>query len=80
MYWEQEIETMNREALSKLQGTRLAETLERAKKSVHYGKLFTEMGLNAGDIRSVGDPLVVFNQRDQGDFFHEPGLHILVHL
>jgi len=34
---------------------RLAETLERAKKSVHYGKLFAEMGLNTGEIRSVAD-------------------------
>jgi phenylacetate-coenzyme A ligase PaaK-like adenylate-forming protein len=51
MYWEKEIETMKRDDLSKLQMIRLGETLERAKKSVHYGKRFAEMGLDVGGIR-----------------------------
>ncbi|MCX5838546.1 MAG: phenylacetate--CoA ligase [Deltaproteobacteria bacterium] len=55
MYWEKEIETMDRDDLSTLQGMRLGETLERAKKSVHYGKRFAEMGLNIGEIRTVAD-------------------------
>jgi len=55
MYWEKEIETMDRDDLSKLQMARLGETLERAKKSVHYGKLFREIGLDTGLIRTLAD-------------------------
>jgi len=55
MYWEKEIETMNQNDLSKLQGVRLGETLERAKKSIHYGKRFAEIGLDVGAIKTVAD-------------------------
>ncbi len=55
MYWEKEIETMDRDDLSKLQMARLGETLERVKKSVHYGKLFREIGLDTGLIRTLAD-------------------------
>ncbi len=55
MYWEKEIETMDRDDLSKLQMARLGETLERVKKSVHYGKLFREIGLDTGLIRTLVD-------------------------
>ena len=55
MYWEKEIETMDREQLERLQAVRLRETLERAKKSVHYGKRFAVMGLDIGGIRTVAD-------------------------
>jgi phenylacetate-CoA ligase len=55
MYWEKEIETMNRDDLSKLQGVRLGETLERAKKSIHYEKRFAEIGLDVGAIKTVAD-------------------------
>ena len=55
MYWEKEMETMDRDDLSKLQMARLGETLERAKKSVHYGKLFREIGLDSGLIRTLAD-------------------------
>lgn len=55
MYWEKEIETMDRDNLSKLQMARLGETLERAKKSVHYEKLFREIGLDTGLIRTLAD-------------------------
>jgi phenylacetate-CoA ligase len=55
MYWEKEIETMDRDDLSKRQMARLGETLERAKKSVHYGKLFREIGLDTGLIRTLAD-------------------------
>jgi len=55
MYWEKEIETMDREQLARLQAVRLQETLERAKKSVHYGKRFAEMGLDVGGIRTAAD-------------------------
>jgi phenylacetate-CoA ligase len=55
MYWEKEIETMDRDGLLKLQGMRLVETLERARKSAHYGKRFAEIGLDVGGIRTVDD-------------------------
>ncbi|MHB9098012.1 MAG: phenylacetate--CoA ligase family protein [Syntrophales bacterium] len=55
MYWEKEIETMDRGSLEKLQMARLGETLGRAKKSVYYGKLFAEMGLNTARIGTVAD-------------------------
>jgi len=55
MYWEKEIETMEREPLERMQSVRLRETLQRAKKSVHYGKRFAEMGLDVDGIRTVAD-------------------------
>ena len=55
MYWEKEIETMDRAELSKLQAARLGETLERARKSPHYKRCFEEMGLEIGRIRTVAD-------------------------
>jgi len=55
MYWEKEIETMEREPLERMQAVRLRETLQRAKKSVHYGKRFAEMGLDVDGIRTVAD-------------------------
>ncbi len=55
MYWEKEIETMDREQLERLQAVRLRETLERVKQSVHYGKLFAEIGLDVGGIRTAAD-------------------------
>ncbi len=53
MYWEKEIETMDRANLEKMQAARLGETLARAKKSVHYGKVFKEMGLDTDRIRTA---------------------------
>jgi phenylacetate-CoA ligase len=55
MYWEKDIETMDRLDLEKLQGVRLAETLERAKNSPHYGKCFSEMGIDISKIRTAAD-------------------------
>ena len=55
MYWEKEIETMDREPLERMQAARLRETLQRAKKSVHYGKRFAEMSLDVDGIRTVAD-------------------------
>ena len=55
MYWEKEIETMDRAELSKLQSARLGETLGRARKSPHYKRRFEEMGLDIGRIRTVAD-------------------------
>jgi phenylacetate-CoA ligase len=55
MYWEKTIETMDRGNLEKMQAARLGETLERAKKSIHYGELFAEMGLDTDRIRTLAD-------------------------
>lgn len=55
MYWEKEIETMDRGSLEKLQMARLGETLARVKNSVHYGKRFAELGLDTEKIRTLAD-------------------------
>ncbi len=55
MYWEKEIETMDRGRLEKLQLVRLGETLVRAEKSVHYGERFAELGLDIKEVRTLAD-------------------------
>ncbi|MCE5263220.1 MAG: phenylacetate--CoA ligase [Deltaproteobacteria bacterium] len=55
MYWEKEIETIERTRLKQLQSERLRDTLERAKRSVHYGKRFADIGLDVSRIRTAAD-------------------------
>ncbi|MCK9391875.1 MAG: phenylacetate--CoA ligase [Syntrophales bacterium] len=55
MYWEKDIETMNRESLAALQLERLQKTLGQAAHSFYYDKLFKEIGLKREDIRSLAD-------------------------
>jgi len=55
MYWEKDIETMNRESLAALQLERLQKTLGQAAHSFYYDKLFKEIGLNTEDVRSLAD-------------------------
>jgi phenylacetate-CoA ligase len=55
MYWEKEIETMERAQLGQLQAVRLRETLERAKRSVHYNKRFADAGVDIGRVRMAAD-------------------------
>ena len=55
MYWEKEIETMDRGSLEKLQLAKLGETLVRAKQSVYYGKRFAEQGLDLKGMRTLAD-------------------------
>ncbi len=55
MYWEKDIETMDREGLNALQLKRLQKTLRQAAKSFYYDKLFKEIGLNIEDVRSLAD-------------------------
>ena len=55
MYWEKDIETMDREGLNALQLKRLQKTLRQAVKSFYYDKLFKEIGLNIEDVRSLAD-------------------------
>lgn len=55
MYWENDIETMNREGLAALQLERLQKTLGQAARSFYYSKLFKEIGLKTEDVRSLAD-------------------------
>jgi len=54
-YWEEEIETMPREALRALQVQRLQKTIRIASHSTYYGRVFQECGITADDIHSVED-------------------------
>jgi phenylacetate-CoA ligase len=55
MYWEKELETMDRKNLETLQMERLRETLSRAARSYHYERRFREMDLDIEEIRSLKD-------------------------
>ncbi len=55
MYWEKELETMDRKSLEALQGERLRKTLFQAARSYHYDRRFKEMALDLEKIRSVED-------------------------
>lgn len=54
-YWEEEIETMPREALRALQVQRLQKAIRIASHSPYYGRVFQEYGITADDIHSVED-------------------------
>ncbi len=55
MYWEKDIETIDRRKLEELQLSRLKDTLAHAQRSYYYGKIFQEKGINADSIRSLSD-------------------------
>ena len=55
MYWEKDIETIDRKRLAQLQFTRLKDTLSRAENSYYYGKIFKEKGINADSLKSLND-------------------------
>jgi phenylacetate-CoA ligase len=55
MYWEKDIETMNRGKLEKMQLARLRETLGRVQHSPYYKMRFAELGLDVKDIRTLAD-------------------------
>ncbi len=55
MYWQKDIETMQRSELEKLQLERLRKTIERASNSPYYGKLFAEMGITPDTVQSLND-------------------------
>lgn len=55
MYWEKDIETIDRKKLEELQLARLKDTLTKAEKSYYYGKIFKEKGINAGAVKSLRD-------------------------
>ena len=55
IYWQEEIETMNRSDLEELQLKRLKKTIESAKNSSHYGKLFSELNITSENIHALDD-------------------------
>ena len=55
MYWEKDVETMDRGQLAARQLERLRETAKRAVQSYYYGKVFTDAGIHPEDIRTLDD-------------------------
>jgi len=55
MFWEKDIETIEKDQLGKLQLERLQKAVERASRSPYYGKIFKEKGIFADDIRTLSD-------------------------
>ncbi|MFO7569077.1 MAG: phenylacetate--CoA ligase [Smithellaceae bacterium] len=55
MYWDKEVETMDRAKLEATQLVALQDTLMRAEKSYYYGKTFKEKGLGVRSVKSLSD-------------------------
>lgn len=55
MYWQKEIETMSREALTRLQLERLRQTVERASHSPFYKRVFEERGITPDSFQTLDD-------------------------
>ena len=55
MYWEKDVETVNRAQLEKMQLAQLKDTIGRAQKSFYYGKTLKEKGLNVKSFGSLSD-------------------------
>ena len=55
MYWEKDLETIDRKKLEAFQLAELKDTIIRAEKSYFYGKLFKEKNLNTNLIKSLED-------------------------
>ncbi|HQN25202.1 MAG TPA: phenylacetate--CoA ligase [Syntrophales bacterium] len=55
MYWEKEIETMDRTALERMQVERLTQTLDRASRSPYYAERLKAAGVDARSVRTVAD-------------------------
>ncbi len=55
MYWEKEIETLDREQLTQLQSKRLQETMQRASKTSYYKKLFEQLHIQPEKISTLKD-------------------------
>jgi phenylacetate-CoA ligase len=53
MYWEKDIETMDRATLEAFQLGRMKETMKSAKNSIYYGKMFRDTGLDIDRIDSL---------------------------
>lgn len=55
MYWEKDVETIDRKKLEELQLSRLKDTIAHAGKSYYYGKTYKEKRIQADIIRSLSD-------------------------
>lgn len=55
MYWEKEIETIDRRELENLQLKRLKSSVEMAGKSFYYSTIFKKEGIKPGSIKSLQD-------------------------
>lgn len=55
MYWDKDIEIMDRERLEALQLERFKKTVKKAQKSVYYDRLFKRIGLDADLVKSLDD-------------------------
>jgi phenylacetate-CoA ligase len=55
MYWEKEIETLDRKSLAAIQLKRLKKTLKDAQNSPHYSSKFSECGLDIKKIKTLED-------------------------
>jgi phenylacetate-CoA ligase len=55
MYWEKNVETLNRARLEKMQLAQLKDTIGRAEKSFYYSRTFKEKGLNVNSVKSLND-------------------------
>jgi phenylacetate-CoA ligase len=55
MYWEKEIETLDRTGLEALQLSRLKTTLNKAANSPYYGRAFRELGIDPDGVKTLAD-------------------------
>jgi phenylacetate-CoA ligase len=55
MYWEKELETLNRSDLEKLQVKRLKTTIQSAMNAPYYKEVYQKMGLSADSVNSISD-------------------------
>lgn len=55
MYWEKEVETMDRSKLEAGQLAALQDTLVKVEKSYYYGKVFKEKGIGVNAVKSLSD-------------------------
>jgi phenylacetate-CoA ligase len=55
MYWEKEIETLDRTGLEALQLRRLKTTLNQAANTPYYSRVFKELGIDPGGVKTLAD-------------------------
>ena len=55
IYWQEELETLDRPQLEALQVQKLRESIARAVRSPFYGKRYRELGLSADSIQTIAD-------------------------
>ena len=55
MYWQKDLETMDRKSLETLQTQRLTELIAHAQQSAFYGKVFSEHNITPESIQSIED-------------------------